>query len=125
MLDLTIKTIPHSSQRYETVGDYVQKDETWGFSISDMKNADYEFLVAVHELIEWYLTQKRGIEEEDITAFDTAYESRRPEGDTSEPGDSPDAPYRKEHQFATEIEKRLAEELGVQWEEYDKAVNAL
>jgi hypothetical protein len=28
-----------------------------------MSDSDYEFLVILHEMIEWYLTQKRGIKE--------------------------------------------------------------
>jgi hypothetical protein len=42
-----------------------------------------------------------------------------------EPGDDPTAPYHREHVFATKIERMLAEELGIDWDAYDKTVNAL
>lgn len=138
MKDVIIQTIPHSEHRYETVGDYFDEEVfmpspsgTYSpiprtrIEVSDMKNPDYEFLVVFHELIEWYLTQKRGIKEEDITVFDIGFETERLEGkhkDTDEPGDDPAAPYYKEHQFATKLEKKMATELGVDWDEYDKKV---
>lgn len=127
MLRTKIKTISHDKHRYDTVGDYRINGRT-GYReilVSEMDNEDYEFLVAVHELIEEYLTRKRGIKEEDITKFDMYYEDARQEGDITEPGNSPLAPYFKEHQFATIIEKQIADELGVDWEEYDKVVCSL
>ena len=118
--------IPHSEQRYKTVGDYWYPTEhTQEVRVSRMDNADYEFLVMLHELIEAHLCRKRGIKEEAITAFDTAFEAVREEGNEDEPGDSPEAPYQKEHQFATSIERQLAAELGVDWDAYDKAIYAL
>ena len=127
-----IDTIPHRQQRYPTVGDYwrpaVQRTglvERTEIRVSELGNEDYEFLISIHEQIEEYLTRKRGISEKVITAFDIAYETARQEGDDSEPGDAPDAPYRAEHQFATSIEKQLAIELGVNWFEYNEAINNL
>lgn len=125
MLNNEIKTIPHNEHRYDTVGDYYDKDGKKLFRISDMGNEDYEFLVSIHEQIEEYLTRKRGIKCEDIDKFDMYYENARQEGDITEPGNSPLAPYFKEHQFATSIEKQIADELGVDWEEYDKVVCSL
>ena len=90
-----------------------------------MGNEDYEFLVAVHELIEQYLCKKRNIKEPDISAFDIEFEKNRQPGNEDEPGDDPSAPYRKEHFFATSIERLIAAELGVDWQEYDKKINLL
>ena len=123
MLDIKIRTIADQLQRYNTVGDY-QTDEDGSelFSISDMGDARYEFLIAIHELVESMLCKERGITEAAIDAFDTAYEANRPEGDiTSEAGDDPAAPYNKEHVFATKIEWMVAEELGVDWDVYCQA----
>lgn len=125
-MEIHIKTIPHKDQRYETVGDYwVDQNGVQQVRISDMGNDDYAFLVAMHELTELYLCQKRGILEPDITAFDKDFESNRPVGNTDEPGDSQDAPYRKEHFFATSIERLIAGEIGADWSEYDDAVTNL
>lgn len=130
MIDIEIKTIPHDKQRYNTIGDYFQDrgTGTQRFRVSEIGNKDYEFLVALHELIEQHLTEKRGITEESITFFDEKYESERKQGlhgPYEEPGFDPNSPYIKEHTFATKIEKLMAEELGIKWEEYEFVINSL
>lgn len=128
MLNLHIQTIDHYHHRYDTVGDYFFDPElqVQKILVSDMNNWEYEFLVAMHELVEQALCRKRGIEEEEITAFDTEYECKRPPWDSeSEPGDSRRAPYHKEHTIATAIERLLAEALGVNWLEYEKTITKL
>ena len=122
---INIYIIPHKSQSYETLGNYTEVDEDcWDFEISKT-NADYEFLVTVHELVEWYLTQKHGINEKSISAFDKSFERKRKQGNTDEPGHDPKAPYHKEHVFAEKIEKLIAKELKIKWSKYDKELNNL
>ena len=125
-MTITIKTIPHSSHRYPTVGDWLF-DEHGNLNIwvSDCGNDDYAFLVGIHEAIEAYLCQKRGIKEDDVSKFDIAFELERKEGNVDEPGDNKWAPYRKEHFFATNIERLLAAELDIVWEDYDNELNKL
>lgn len=137
MFDINVKVIPHSEQRYETVGDwwftglmiagkFIAHDLTsLEIRVSAMANPDYEFLVAFHEQAEAMLCLKRGIKEEDVSTFDKLYEKSRPEGDISEPGDNYLAPYRKEHFFATTVERLMAAELNIDWSEYDKAIQNL
>ncbi len=121
-----IQTIPHDEQRYPTVGDYWDAEGIEQVRISKMKDWRYEILVTVHELIEMAITKHRGIPEESITAFDVAFEKAREVGLVEgEPGDQPDAPYRREHVFATNIERLFAAELDVDWREYDTYVNSL
>jgi hypothetical protein len=118
--------IEHHEQRYSTCGDWeVEPDGFVTISVSRMDNEDYVFLVQLHEMAEAYLCKKRGIEQAVVDEFDIRYEVNRPEGDESEPGDDPRAPYYKEHQFATAIERFMAEELGVNWDEYSKVVASL
>ena len=125
-MKIQLRTIPHSEQRYETVGDWENlPDGSLRISVSDMGNDDYAFLVAIHDAVEVWLCTKRGITDEAVSAFDIEYEKNRPEGDESEPGDHPDAPYRKEHFFATNIERMIALELGVDWAQYDQKVMSL
>lgn len=124
-MHIEIDSIPHNKQRYETCGDYRSEGNSDFITVSAMGNPDYEFLVAVHEFIEMWLTRKRGITEESITAFDVEFEANRLEGDFSEPGDDPAAPYVAEHKFATKIERLIAEECGVNWDEYDGVVSSL
>ena len=123
---INIETIPHENQRYPTVGDYWYEDGLEQVRISKMMDWRYEILVTVHELVEMTITKHRGISEEAITAFDVAFEKDREAGLASgEPGDQPDAPYRREHFFATNLERLLAAELDVDWFEYDQYVNGL
>ena len=124
-MEVNIKTIPHSEQRYKTVGDYWTEGDVLNIRVSEMGNREEEFLVALHELIESHLVLKRGISIESIDEFDKKYEALRPEGDVSEPGNSVGAPYFKEHQFATCIEWLMAIELGIDWNVHDKHVNSL
>lgn len=119
-------TIPHDAQRYDTCGDWeIGKDGSISISVSDMGNEDYALLVALHELVEVWFCRKRGISQKSVDDFDIAYENARKDGDISEPGDSTKAPYFLEHRFATKIERQVAAQLGVNWEEYDNAVNDL
>ena|ERR1700678_1739107 len=125
-MKIIIETIPHDSQKYETVGNYWKDpDGTQHIVVSDMGNDDYAFLVGLHELVEAKLCEKRGITDDAITAFDEAFEAKRGEDDESEPGDEPDAPYAKEHCTATAVERLMCAELGLSWKEYEAAVNSL
>ena len=126
-LRMHIETIPHESQRYRTVGDYwCDESGIEQIRVSEMMDWRYEVLVAVHEIIEMALTRQRGISEEGITEFDIRFEQNKDQGLVSgERGDNMIAPYRKEHFFATNVERLVAAELGVDWFEYDRYVDAL
>jgi hypothetical protein len=83
-------------------------------------------LVAVHEIVELAITRHRGIPEGVISEFDMEFEKLRESRLRSgEPGDSPDSPYRREHLFATNLERLLAGELEVDWFEYERHVDGL
>ena len=127
--DIQCKVIPHESHRYNTVGDYIESKYRGGidrvnFKVSEM-NADYEFLVLIHELIEYYLVKRKGIDLEAIDEFDMDFEKNRKKDDNSEAGENKLAPYRAEHLFATKVEHLLAEKLGVKWKDYDKYILSL
>lgn len=119
-MNIVIKTIPHSDHRYSTVGDYwFEDDGSLQIRVSDTGNWKHEALVALHEMVEVLLCKDRGISEPDIMAFDMAFEAKREPGNEDEPGDDPAAPYGKEHRFAENLERLLAGELGVNWNQYD------
>ncbi len=122
--EIIIRTIKHTDQQYDTVGNYRKQGNQILFEISNTK-ADYEFLVTIHELIEWYLVTKRGIALKKIDQFDIQFERTRKDGDNSEPGFDTHAPYHKEHVFADKIEELIAKELGVDWEKYGDRLNNL
>ncbi len=118
---ISIKTIPHIMQRYDTVGDWEQISSTdlLSIQVSDLGNWRYEAAVAIHELVEALGCRDKGITSEQVDAFDNAYD-----GD-GEPGDDPRAPYHEQHEFATMIERQIIDMFGLDWEQYDAAVSAL
>ncbi|MBV9499817.1 MAG: hypothetical protein JO138_10630 [Acidobacteriaceae bacterium] len=124
---MEIRTIPHSEQRYETCGDYwVDENGVQQVRISELNDWRYEVLIAVHEIVELSLARQRNIDEDEITNFDVNFEQAKGKGECfGEAGDHVHAPYRKEHFFATNIERLFAAELGVDWFEYERYVDAL
>ena len=128
-MKIVIETIPHDKQRYPTCGDWVvEEDGTRHIFVSDMGNDDYAFLVGLHEMIEQRLCEKRGIPQDAVDAFDKKYEADREAGlhdENDEPGDDPNAPYRREHFFATNIECLMCDQLGITFKDYENAVYAL
>lgn len=125
-MKITIETIPHKDQRYPTVGDWqIKPNSTIHISVSHMANSHFEFLVGIHEAIEAFLCLKEGISQDAVDKFDREYETNRSKDDDSEPGDSRTAPYYRQHQIATGIERILAAELGVDWNIYESAIAKL
>ena len=114
-MKINIESIPQYLQRYPTCGDYwFDAEGTLQIRVSELPQKSWMQLVAIHELIEVVLCEGAGIPIIDIDNFDFNYK-----GD-SEPGDSIFAPYYKQHQFASGIERILAAELGVDWATYDR-----
>lgn len=128
-MNVNIKVIPHFEQRYETPGDYwVDAKDVVQVRVSEMENWRYEMLVAVHELVEFFVCQHMRIDIKRIDAFDIQFEKDRKKGlhpAEAEPGDHKDAPYKTAHFIATTVERLLAVALGVDWNEYDYAVYCL
>lgn len=89
--------------------------------VSDMGDWKKEALIAFHELAEVLMCTAAGISEPDIMAFDVEFEKNRKPGNDDEPGDDPNAPYRKQHLIAEGLEKVLAAEMGLDWKEYGQA----
>jgi hypothetical protein len=93
--------------------------------VSQLSDWRREALVAVHELVEALICKHAGVTTEQVDEFDMNFEATRKDGDDSEPGDDPKAPYYRQHQIATVIEKLLSVELGVNWTDYEKELNSL
>jgi hypothetical protein len=126
---ILIDTIPHRDQRYPTAGDWQFTKGDFGrgedmlvIRVSDLGHFNMNFLLAIHELVEAVLCKHRDVSEAEVDRFDQDPERER-EG--IEPGDNMAAPYFAEHQFASGIERLLAAELGVNWVEYERRVDAL
>jgi hypothetical protein len=126
---IVIETIPHDQQRYDTVGDWQFIGDDLIIKVSKffpklvrepiVPYDNYEFLIGIHELIEAILCKAYGIKEEEVDYFDMSHENH------PDPGSLKDAPYYRQHLIATIIEKMLASELGVIWEEYEEAIDNL
>jgi hypothetical protein len=127
MLDIRIKTVPHSKQRYDTIGDWQLGPKGHiDISVSDLGDRYKESLVAIHEFVEAILCDYHGISQEAVDNFDLEYEARRhPNDSTSEPGDSFQSPYKKEHRFAENIERQLCHEFRIDWSDYEKTIYSL
>jgi len=126
-VEFVISQVPHTKQRYETVGDWIP-GKTTEIRVSRMKDQRYVFLVALHEMIEYELCKKNGISDNEVVAFDVNFEAERRRNMhpvEAEPGNDPRAPYRDEHDFATAIEMMVAQKLGVKWSAYEKALLSL
>lgn len=121
-----IFSIPHMFQAYPTVGNWqFTKDGVPVIFVSRMSDPRYEWLVGIHELVEVELCRQRGITQKAVDEFDIAFEKKRKPDNDDEPGDDPKAPYRQEHFAATNIERLLAAEVGVDWAAYDKEICSL
>jgi len=125
-MNVRIEVIPHKDQRYETVGDwFFEPNGDITIRVSKLANWKREMLVAVHELVEVLLCKSDHVSQKAVDEFDILYEKHRSKGDTSEPGDWPDAPYARQHCIATGIERILAAELKVCWKDYEAEIEAL
>jgi hypothetical protein len=121
-MQIDIKTIPHEDQRYETVGDWIlfnQFATNLKIRISETYNDDYNFLIALHELIEAYLCKKAGISGDIVDQYDFSHP------DSPEPGKEKDCPYREQHIFAEYIEHIMARYLKVDWEKYEECIHKI
>lgn len=124
-MKIIIETIPHSEQRYDTCGDWYWDEEDHNLlhiKISDLRSFHpYQTiaLLGVHELVEALGCINRCISQEEVDEFDLAWKGE------GEPGDSPLAPYHLPHQFATFMERRMAEEFSIDWQQYEAAIKKL
>lgn len=105
--------------RYVTCGDWETLPDHLKITVAGYGGrADSEFLVALHELIESYLCKSRGIIDAAVTAWDLSHV------DAEEPGDIPGAPYYHEHVAATAMERYMALELGIDWDQHETWVQS-
>jgi len=108
-------TVPAWAQRYDTCGDWYETPTGVRVVVSQMPREEYELLVAVHELVEWWLCKRDGITQETVDEWDASH----PEG-----ADGEGCPYGAQHRAAERVERVLAEVLGVDWDEYEEALDA-
>jgi hypothetical protein len=116
---ILIETVPHSTQRYNTVGDWtVSPTGNWHIKVSSLNNWRREVLIAAHELVEMALCRHAGITSAEVDAFDLTC-------DEPDPGLNPAAPYHKQHMVATAVETLLAGLMEVNWMAYEDQITHL
>lgn len=133
---IEVNTIAHAEQRYPTWADWEIEGamNKMTITVSRVGNWRYEYLSAIHELLEATVCAHLGITQVDVDAFDVDYENRRMAGErlaacgcviTDDPGSDVHAPYRAAHLYAESVEYGLAKLLDVDPKEYDNAFIAL
>jgi hypothetical protein len=121
---VTIHVIPPAAMRYATVGDWQLRQEGRGLalkiSVADSGAWRTDLLVALHELVEAVLCHDAGITAAQVDAWDNG-----PGKAMDDPGESPQAPYHRQHMFAEALERRVAEQLGVRWADHELLIDAI
>ena len=128
MIPTVVESVELEAQRYFTLGDYFIKDGVRYFRITKIGDDLMDDLVFLHEFVEELLTRHRNIPEEEIFKFDLWVENEIEKGnypDDAEPGAHKLSPYKKEHLFAEKIERMVAKELKINWENYNKELNEI
>jgi hypothetical protein len=115
-MDVTIRSRPFEEMRYATYGDYYDQNGKTRIDVVEQNNPLYEYLIAIHELVEYVLVKARKISIDEIEEFDQTTHCE-------EPGDHPNAPYYYEHQVASIVERIVCNELGIKWAEYEDDIN--
>jgi hypothetical protein len=115
-MDIIMRSRPFEDMRYETYGDYYDQDGKTRIDVVEQTNPLYEYLIAIHELVEYVLVKARKISIDEIEEFDQATHCE-------EPGDDPAAPYYYEHQVASIVERIVCNELGLKWHQYEEEVS--
>jgi hypothetical protein len=127
-MKILIESIPHEQHRYPTCGDWWFEQEpgtlepTLRIRVSRELPEKSQQLVALHELAEVMMCMANGVGQEEVDKFDMDFEKHRRPDDESEPGDHLEAPYHREHGYATAIERITATHMGVGWIEHEKAI---
>jgi|SRR5215469_7158573 len=128
-MKIIIETIPHLKQRYNTIGDWKWEGDTLHVYVSDMgdpitfDSRFSEMAVGIHEAVEALYCRFDGVSDKDVDSFDMdeKIQAEITELDI-EPGDHPSAPYKKQHLFATAIEKMLCVAFHIPWFEYEERI---
>ena len=114
-MKIIVETIPASRMRYPTKGDwlYYRDGSLHVFVSKDGLTENEQFLIGLHEMVEVWLCRARGVTQQQVDEFDMVRAPALALPDDAEPGDHPEAPYRREHRFAMLIEHLMAHELGM------------
>lgn len=117
-MNILISTIPHSKQRYDTVGDWYfdRSDNTLVIKVSDTKDIRMNFLIAIHEMVEAVLCKWEGVTQKQVDKWDKSHL------DSDDPGSIAGCPYWNQHFIATIVESTLCLIIGISWNYYEETI---
>lgn len=120
-MNITIKVIPPNEHRSCVDGCDWYWDENGDLQvrISPMSDWRYEALLCIHETVEAIMCKHNGVSQQSVDDFDVQFDKDHPDEPDLGAGDDPKAPYKKEHTFATAIERIMAGAMDVDWKTYD------
>lgn len=121
LMSINILFTNAETMRYATAGDYGETPTGWWLQVVQTTDWRHSFLVTLHELCELALLKHHNISITDVDDFDMNGAGK----DHPDPGSLTNAPYHTEHVLATQIEKKFAKYLGVDWKQYNEALDAL
>lgn len=90
-MQITIKSIPQSEQRYDTTDDWQVADNgDITMYVSEAPQLELQKEI-IHGLMECFLCIKHGITQKEVDDYDLSHT------ETDNPGENEDSPYHKEH----------------------------
>lgn len=148
---VVIETVPHSEQRYNTVGDWFFRQEaitkrvdiglggpkfdiveTLVVRVSDTGNWRWNMALALHEFAEAILCTSSGVSQDEVDKWDMEWSLRQHLIEDLEPGDDVNAPYHKQHREATALEMEFHQEFSssgsdamIDWQNYEDKLEEL
>jgi hypothetical protein len=119
---ITINTVLHHNQRYNTCGDW-QFDDQGNLTIfvSETGNEWMNFLVARHELDEAMLCRFRKVSQEQVDEYDLSH----PDAGGDCFSANVDAPYYQSHCDALCAEWVMAQLVKVDWKHYTQVIEEI
>jgi hypothetical protein len=120
-MNINIKVIPESEQRYEVNGADWFFDEFGDLQVrvSPMSDWRYEMALAMHEAFEACLCKNNGVSQSQVDRFDMDFDLAHPDQPDLNAGDEQTAPYRQEHNYATIVDRLFIGACGLNWKDYD------
>lgn len=114
MKAIEIRTLDVKYQRHGSLSDWHQPyGMPMKILVSNLGDADFEFILAVRKLVEMHLCGKSGIP---ATVVDSWNDSHR---NIIDPGVMPDSPYRSAATKSFEVAALLGELLNVDWIKFE------
>ncbi|MBF0555646.1 MAG: hypothetical protein HQK96_14040 [Nitrospirae bacterium] len=128
-MNIIIKIVEQKEQKFLTQGDW-RPDEHGDMIITITKCPDWrhEAGIAVHELVELYISKNLGITIEQCDEFDAMYEEGYRSGKiplNKEPGYDKKCPYFLGHVWGDRFSFVLLWLLGVKWKDYVRETDKL